>query len=125
MTQVHRPIESRLYRAVTAAMAKPVEVTRRLIQIDRALRSNPKTMREIIDDVCIKYDVRRTDVLSRRRTRNLVVPRQEAMWRCATETIHSLPEIGRLFDRDHTTVLHGIRRHEKRLSADEISNTKA
>ena len=36
--------------------------------------------------------------------------RQIAFYLCRTHTTRSLPEIGRAFDRDHTTVLHGVRR---------------
>lgn len=74
------------------------------------------TMREIIEEVALKYGVRVIDMKSSRRTRDLVVPRQEAMYRCAKETMCSLPQIGRAFGgRDHTTVLHSVRMHEKRM----------
>ncbi|MCF3934332.1 hypothetical protein L1787_13025 [Acuticoccus sp. M5D2P5] len=50
------------------------------------------------------------DLLSRRRARTITRPRQIAMLVVHERTSLSLPQIGRLFDRDHTTVLHGIDR---------------
>jgi chromosomal replication initiator protein len=51
------------------------------------------------------------DMLSPRRTWNVVRPRHVAMYLCRTMTPHTLPEIGRRFgDRDHTSVLHAFRR---------------
>lgn len=59
------------------------------------------------------YNVSRADILSHRRTNNVVKPRQIAMYLCKILTMKSLPEIGRMFgDRDHTTVLHAVRKIE-------------
>src|SRR5438270_6873284 len=55
------------------------------------------------------YNVSRGDLLSSRRTANVVRPRQVAMYLAKTLTLRSLPEIGRRFGgRDHTTVLHAV-----------------
>lgn len=57
------------------------------------------------------YGVRLIDLRSARRTANVVRPRQLAMYLAKTLTLHSLPEIGRRFGgRDHTTVLHAVRK---------------
>jgi chromosomal replication initiator protein len=78
----------------------------------------PLNMRDIIEQVAREHGLTVNQMLARRRDRHLVYARQHAMWRCSKETRHSLPEIGRYFgDYDHTTVLHGIRSHEKRLGA--------
>ena len=67
----------------------------------------------ILDTVCKYYDIKKIDVLSQRRTRTIVRPRQIIMYLAKTVTLKSLPEIGRrLGDRDHTTVLHGVRQIE-------------
>lgn len=59
------------------------------------------------------YNVSRSDLLSARRTANIVRPRQVAMYLAKTLTLRSLPEIGRRFGgRDHTTVLHAVRKIE-------------
>lgn len=64
--------------------------------------------------VAKKYNVSRADILSIRRTINLVRPRQVAMYLAKKLTLKSLPEIGRGFgDRDHTTVMHAIRKIER------------
>ena len=54
-----------------------------------------------------------------RRTANVVRPRQVAMYLAKTLTLRSLPEIGRRFGgRDHTTVLHAVRKIEALVSKD-------
>ena len=56
------------------------------------------------------FNVSRADILSSRRTANVVRPRQIAMYLSKMMTLRSLPEIGRRFGgRDHTTVLHAVR----------------
>lgn len=61
--------------------------------------------------VARRYNVTRADLLSSRRTADIVRPRQVAMYLAKTMTHRSLPEIGRRFGgRDHTTVLHAVRK---------------
>ena len=63
--------------------------------------------------VATHYNVSRADILSSRRTANVVRPRQIAMYLSKVLTLRSLPEIGRRFGgRDHTTVLHAVRKIE-------------
>ena len=65
------------------------------------------------------YNVSRGDLLSSRRTANVVRPRQVAMYLAKTLTLRSLPEIGRRFGgRDHTTVLHAVRKIENLVNTD-------
>jgi chromosomal replication initiator protein len=69
--------------------------------------------------VARQYNVSRADLLSSRRTANVVRPRQVAMYLAKTLTLRSLPEIGRRFGgRDHTTVLHAVRKIEALVSKD-------
>src|SRR5690606_25236113 len=75
----------------------------------------PKRIRieEIQRIVSRHYNVSRSDLLSNRRTRTIVKPRQVAMYLAKVLTPRSLPEIGRRFGgRDHTTVLHAVRKIE-------------
>lgn len=66
------------------------------------------------------YNVSRNDMLSTRRTRVIVLPRQIAMYLSKLLTPRSLPEIGRRFGgRDHTTVLHAVRKIERLLAEDQ------
>ncbi len=65
------------------------------------------------------YNVSKNDLLSNRRTRIIVRPRQIAMYLSKILTPRSLPEIGRRFGgRDHTTVLHAVRKIEGMLKED-------
>jgi|SRR3989338_893327 len=69
--------------------------------------------------VCHQYNISRSDMLSARRTANIVRPRQIAMYLAKTLTLRSLPEIGRRFGgRDHTTVLHAVRKIEGLVGSD-------
>ena len=80
--------------------------------------------------VATHYNVSRADILSSRRTANVVRPRQIAMYLSKVLTLRSLPEIGRRFGgRDHTTVLHAVRKIEgltgnDRLLSDELELLK-
>ncbi|CAH0339232.1 chromosomal replication initiator protein DnaA [Rhizobium sp. CECT 9324] len=65
------------------------------------------------------YNVSRQELVSNRRTRVIVKPRQIAMYLSKTLTPRSFPEIGRRFGgRDHTTVLHAVRKIEDLVSED-------
>jgi chromosomal replication initiator protein len=73
--------------------------------------------------VATHFNVSRADILSSRRTANVVRPRQIAMYLAKTMTLRSLPEIGRRFGgRDHTTVLHAVRKIEDLVSKDSALN---
>jgi hypothetical protein len=72
------------------------------------------------------YNIPRTDLLSRRRAANVVFPRQIAMYLCKTLTLNSLPEIGRKFGgKDHTTILHAVRKITKLLADESQSDLRA
>ena len=71
----------------------------------------------IVDEVCAKRQLDRIEVLSDRRSSDVAQARHEIWHRIYSELPnYSLPMIGRLFNRDHTTILHGIRKHKKRVS---------
>jgi chromosomal replication initiator protein len=58
-------------------------------------------------------------MLSARRARAVARPRQVAMWLSKQHTTRSLPEIGRKFGgRDHTTVIHAVRKIDELRQAD-------
>ncbi len=94
--------------------------------------AEPKRVRieDIQRIVARQYNVSRADLLSSRRTANVVRPRQVAMYLAKVLTLRSLPEIGRRFGgRDHTTVLHAVRKIENLVGndstlADEIETLK-
>jgi chromosomal replication initiator protein len=71
---------------------------------------------DILRVVSKHFGVSRSDILSQRRHRSIVWPRQIGMYLAKTLTQRSLPEIGRRFGgRDHTTVLHAIRKIDGEL----------
>jgi len=89
------------------------------------LRSGEK--RITIDDIqkatSEHYGMKQVDLLSERRNRAVARPRQAAMWLAKQLTTRSLPDIGRRFGgRDHTTVLHAVRRIEALRAEDSALN---
>jgi chromosomal replication initiator protein len=83
--------------------------------------AEPKHVRieDIQHVVARQYNVSRADLLSSRRTTNVVRPRHVAMYLAKILTLRSLPEIGRHFGgRDHTTVLHAVRKIDAVISND-------
>ena len=86
---------------------------------------------DILRIVSRHYAVTRADIVSDRRHRSVVWPRQIGMYLAKQLTSRSLPEIGRRFgDRDHTTVLHAIRKIDRELEGntrlrDEIETLKS
>jgi chromosomal replication initiator protein len=76
---------------------------------------------DILRIVAKHYGVQRGDLLSSRRNQSIVRPRQIGMYLAKTLTSRSLPEIGRRFGgRDHTTVLHAIRKIENLKQQDGL-----
>lgn len=76
-------------------------------------------IRDIQEIVASFYGVTVLDLTCARRTAVLVHPRQVAMYLAKTLTPRSFPEIGRFFgDRDHTTVLHALRKIEGMIARD-------
>jgi chromosomal replication initiator protein len=74
---------------------------------------------DILRMVSRHYKVPRNELLSARRSRDVVRPRQIAMFLAKALTSRSLPEIGRRFGgRDHTTVLHSVRKVEQMIKDD-------
>jgi len=77
------------------------------------------TVEEIQRKVSEHYNIRLSDMIGPKRLRTYARPRQIAMFLSKQLTSRSLPEIGRRFGgRDHTTVMHGVRRIEELRSQD-------
>ncbi|MGV8840475.1 MAG: helix-turn-helix domain-containing protein [Bauldia sp.] len=74
-------------------------------------RRGPGACHRIIAEVAAKHDIPTHDILSDQRARALIPARHEAIWRCVMETPLSLPAIGRVFNRDHTSIGHAVMRH--------------
>ncbi len=77
------------------------------------------TVEAIKKFVCERYNIRPAEMDSSRRARSVARPRQIAMYLAKQLTTLSLPDIGRQFDRDHSTVLYGVRRIDKLMEDDK------
>jgi len=100
-----RPIDMDLTKE---ALADLLEMQTRLITIENIQKT-----------VANYYNIRVSDMRSKKRSRAIAVPRQVAMTLAKQLTDHSLPEIGDAFGgRDHTTVLYGCRKIEERQRED-------
>jgi chromosomal replication initiator protein len=98
-----------------------IDLTRTILADRLNLSDRRVTVEEIKRVVAGFYSVRIQDMDGPRRTRNLVRPRQTAMYLAKTMTPRSYPEIGRRFgDRDHTTVMHAVRQIERLAAADPV-----
>ena len=85
------------------------------------LRSNEKrlTINDIQRRVCEFYQIKVSEMLSSKRTKNLTKPRHVAMYLSKHMTTKSLPEIGKNFGgKDHTSVLHSIRKIATQIQDD-------
>lgn len=114
-----RDLEGAVHRLVAHAQLTATPITLALAEVAvRDLVRNREPKRVKIEDiqkrVATHYNVSRADLLSSRRTAAVVMPRQIAMFLSKSLTLRSLPEIGRRFGgRDHTTVLHAVRKIDK------------
>ncbi|MDR1026224.1 MAG: chromosomal replication initiator protein DnaA [Lactobacillus sp.] len=76
------------------------------------------TIDEIQKKVAEHFNISVKEMQSSRRARTVARPRQIAMYLAKQLTSRSLPEIGRKFDRDHTTVMHAVRKVEELIMED-------
>lgn len=84
------------------------------------LRSRHVFIGDCIKAVCTYYKISKLELISQRRHRSVVRPRQIAMYLSRKLTPHSLPEIGKRFGgRDHTTVLWAIRQITRFMEIDD------
>lgn len=118
-----RVLEGALQRLFAFAGLVGKEISLELTQdcLTDILRASDRklTIEEIQRKVAEHYNIRLADMIGPKRARAVARPRQIAMYLCKQMTSRSLPEIGRRFGgRDHTTIMHGIRKIEE-LSVDD------
>ena len=118
-----RELEGALNRIVASAVFVGREITiesAREVLSDLLRTSERKvTIEEIQKKAASHYAIKLGDMLSARRDRKVALPRQVAMYLSKRLTTQSLPEIGKNFgDRDHTTVLHAIKKIEEKIKSD-------
>ena len=120
-----RELEGALNRVVAIASTTNSIITTELVErACKNLYSEPATKEvsiEIIQEVVASYfKLKKDDLLSKRRTKDLATARQIAMYLCREMTDESLPQIGNMFERDHSTVIHAI----DKIELDKNSNSK-
>ena len=118
-----RVLEGALMRLFAFASLVGREITLDLAQdcLADILRASDRkvTIEEIQRKVAEHYNIRLSDMIGPKRVRTIARPRQIAMYLSKQLTPRSLPEIGRRFGgRDHTTIMHGVRKIEELMSTD-------
>lgn len=118
-----RVLEGALTRLFAFASLVGREITLELTQdcLSDVLKASDRkvTVEEIQRKVSEHYNIRLSDMIGPKRVRNYARPRQIAMYLAKKMTSRSLPEIGRRFGgRDHTTVMHGVKRIEELKALD-------
>ncbi|WP_067951693.1 chromosomal replication initiator protein DnaA, partial [Sulfitobacter sp. HI0129] len=118
-----RVLEGALTRLFAFASLVGREINMELTQdcLADVLRASERkvSVEEIQRKVSDHYNIRLSDMIGPKRLRSYARPRQVAMYLCKHMTSRSLPEIGRRFGgRDHTTVMHGVRRIEELKQTD-------
>ncbi len=118
-----RVLEGALQRLFAFSSLIGQEITLEMVQdcLSDILRTSERrvTVEEIQRKVAEYYNIRLSDMLGPKRTRTIARPRQVAMYLSKELTSRSLPEIGRRFGgRDHTTILHGVRKVEELRDSD-------
>jgi chromosomal replication initiator protein len=118
-----RVLEGALNRlfAFASLVGRPIDLDMTQECLADILRASERkvTIDEILRKVADHYNLRMSDLLSARRARAVARPRQVAMYLAKMLTTRSLPDIGRRFGgRDHTTVLHAVRKIEELRQTD-------
>jgi chromosomal replication initiator protein len=126
-----RDLEGSLIRLVAYASLTGKDITLALAQdVLRSLIGTEEravTIDALLKFVAEYYGVRPNELKAASNSRNIVMPRQVAMYLCKTLTSSSLPDIGRAFGKHHSTVIHSIRKveDERRKDADFNSQINA
>lgn len=118
-----RVLEGALTRLFAFASLVGCEITLEMTQdcLSDILKASDRkvTVEEIQRKVSEHYNIRLSDMIGPKRVRNYARPRQIAMYLSKQMTSRSLPDIGRRFGgRDHTTVMHGVRKVIELMSVD-------
>ena len=118
-----RVLEGALTRLFAFASLVGREITLELTQdcLSDVLKASDRkvTVEEIQRKVSEHFNIRLSDMIGPKRLRTFARPRQMAMYLAKQMTSRSLPEIGRRFGgRDHTTVMHGVKRIEELMVTD-------
>lgn len=118
-----RELEGALNRVVAHAtlVGRPITLETTQEVLHDLLRANDRriSIEDIQKQVASHYNIKVSDMHSARRARQVARPRQVAMYLSKKFTSKSLPEIGRRFGgKDHTTVMHAVKRVEEIIASD-------
>jgi len=119
-----RELEGTLTRLNAQCQLMGIEITLEsardsLSQLIKKPESRRVTPELIISVICEQYGVTQDDMLSKKRSQNIALPRQIAMYLCRDLTQLSTTSIGQSFGgRDHTTVMHGCDKISDKMKAD-------
>jgi chromosomal replication initiator protein len=118
-----RELEGSLTRlGAFASLTKSVitlELTKEVLQNTLKGSHTELTVENIQKTICDFFQIKMADLKAKRRTQNIALPRQVAMYLCRKHTETSFPAIGTKFGgRDHSTVIHASRTIEKRIKED-------
>jgi chromosomal replication initiator protein len=112
-------------RGVAMAMGAPItlDLAKQALADGRPAEASgtagQPTIQQIIEAVTRYYDIKLSDLMSKRRHKSVALPRQVCMWLARKHTRFSLEEIGGYFGgRDHTTVMHAVRTVGSKAAAD-------
>lgn len=104
-------------------MRRPIDID--VLRLDERVHPDARSwevvgsVRQIINVVSEYYRIPQREIMSNRRTAPVVRARQIGMYLAKTHTLRSLPEIGRVLGgKDHTTILHGVRKITQRMADD-------
>jgi chromosomal replication initiator protein len=129
VTSSVRALEGALIRVVAYSSLKgelptPALARHVLRRLGGERRSETFGIEEILDATAVEFGVERADLLARDRRPSVAAARQVAMFLARELTEHSLPEIGRgVGGRNHTTVLHAIKRVSSAMRSDPATRT--
>lgn len=125
-----RELEGALTKVVAYSKISPLKMDIELAKEVLKDSISPNTVNEItcpliIQIVAEHFNISQSDLASKKKSQDIVIPRQIAMYLCRTLTDESLSAIGALLGkRDHTTVIHGYDKIAAEINTnDQIKNT--
>lgn len=119
--QEAREMAAEEYRQIVLSAARrrdlrtPIQLTAATARA-QLLIIGVKAVHEIVEAIGILHSVHLTRILGPSRKRKIVLARHEAWYEVRRQLGLSYPQLGRLFARDHATVICGIRRHIQRTA---------
>ena len=130
MAILRRELEGALNRITAMSSLEHREITVELAQEALKDMISPNAKREITPDLILltvaeHFHIKTDDIKGSKRSADIVIPRQIAMYLCREMTSTPLKAIGKLMgNRDHTTVLHGVEKISKEIeTSDDLKNT--